>query len=283
MVSRSILISTIPVLLLLLALEPAGSAVKAASGNETQTVLYTVTNHYEPLAWMRGADRFSSGATIFVHDSLGKHPLVPNFAASADSAVSFDGQRVLFAGKLKAGDPWQIWEVPLAGGEPRRISSSSDDDVRPFYLPEDRVVYARRSGGRYALETIDLAGGKPLPLTYGPANFLPADVLRDGRILFESAYPLGAETASEIFTVYSDGSGVESYRCDHGHRVTPRGRQVQATSFLRQDTVLQDSLRLALRKCTFPHRPVNTRAKSSRPRRETGSCRGAPMRTGASN
>ena len=38
MASRSILISTIPVLLLLLALEPAGSAVKAAPGNETPTV-----------------------------------------------------------------------------------------------------------------------------------------------------------------------------------------------------------------------------------------------------
>ena len=94
-----------------------------------------------------------------------------DFAASADPAVSFDGQRVLFAGKLKAGDPWQIWEVPFAGGEPRRVSSSSEDSVRPFYLPEDRVVYAREVRGRYALETIDLAGGKPLPLTYGPAKF----------------------------------------------------------------------------------------------------------------
>jgi len=215
--SRSILIPAIPaLLLLLLALEPPRSAVKAAPGNETPTFLYTVTSHYEPLAWMHGADRFSSGATIFVHDAIGKHPLVPNFAASADSAVSFDGQRVLFAGKLKAGDPWQIWEMPFAGAEPRRVSSGSDDSIRPFYLPEDRVVYARRSAGRFMIETVDLAGGKALALTYGPANFLPTDVLRDGRILFESAYPLGTEPVPEIYTVYSDGSGIESYRCDHG-------------------------------------------------------------------
>ena len=174
---------------------------------------------------MHGGNRFSSDATIFVRDASGKHPLVPGFAASADSAVSFDGQRVLFAGKLKAQDPWQIWEVALAGGAPRRITSGAEDCVRPFYLPEDRVVYARRTAGRFVIETVDLAGGKPLPLTYGPANFLPTDVLRDGRILFEAASPLGTEATAEIYTVYSDGSGVESYRCDHG-TTRHSGRQV---------------------------------------------------------
>ena len=33
---------------------------------------------------------------------------------------------------------------------------------------------------------------------------------------FESDYPLGVGGIPEIYTVYSDGSGVESYRCDHG-------------------------------------------------------------------
>ena len=92
--------------------------------------------------------------------------------------------------------------------------------MRPFYLPEDRVVYARRSAGRFVIEVVDLSGGKPLALTYGPANFFPTDVLRDGRILFEAVYPLGGEAIPEIYTVYSDGSGVESYRCDHGTRAS---------------------------------------------------------------
>ena len=35
-------------------------------------------------------------------------------------------------------------------------------------------------------------------------------------MLFEAVYPLGAGTKSELYTVYTDGSGVESYRCDHG-------------------------------------------------------------------
>lgn len=203
------------------------AAVQASASGALPSFLYTVVPHYEPLAWMHGADRFASGATILVRDAQGKRPLVPGFAASADPAVSFDGQRVLFAGKLKVGDPWQIYEVALAGGVPRRIATASEDCVRPLYLPDDRVVYAHKTAGRFVVEAASLDWGNPLPLTYGPANFLPTDVLRDGRILFEAAYPLGADALPEIYTVYSDGSGVESYRCDHG-AARYSGRQVSS-------------------------------------------------------
>jgi len=194
----------------------AGTAVKAAVGVDSAAMLYTVATRYEPLAWMHGGDRFPSSATIFLHDSTGRRPLVADFAASADPALSFDGLHVLFAGKRTNHDAWQIWELPLAGGDARRVTSSAEDCVRPFYLPEDRVVYACKSAGRFVIEAADLGGGKPQPLSFGPANFLPTDVLRDGRILFEAGYPLGSEATPEIYTVYSDGSGVESYRCDHG-------------------------------------------------------------------
>jgi hypothetical protein len=41
-------------------------------------------------------------------------------------------------------------------------------------------------------------------------------VLADGRILFEAGFPLGSGSTPELYLVYADGSGVESYRCDHG-------------------------------------------------------------------
>jgi hypothetical protein len=88
-------------------------------------------------------------------------------------------------------------------------------------------VYACKIAGRFVIDAADLSGGKPIALTYGPANFLPTDVLRDGRILFEAGYPLGSDEVPEVYTVYSDGSGVESYRCDHG---TARQSGKQANS-----------------------------------------------------
>lgn len=216
MTSRFIVILLVAVLLSSLwVLGLSRTAVKAAAAPTVPSFLYTATKHYQPLDWMHGEDRFPSGAQLFVHDAQGNHLLVSSFAASADAAVSFDGQRVLFAGKKNAGDHWQIWEMDLPSGNPRRITPENEDSIRPFYVPEDRIVYARKRDGRFVVETLDLATGKGFPLTYGPGSSLPTDVLRDGRILFEAAYPIGADGVPEIYEVYSDGSGVESYRCDH--------------------------------------------------------------------
>jgi len=204
-------------LALALLLIASGPATPAAQTEAAATpFLYTVTKVFDPLAWLRGADRFPSGARIFINEKGEKRPLIPNFAASADAALSFDGLKVLFSGKAHASDLWQVWEVDVASGTPRPITSFSDDCVRPYYLPDDRVVYARKVAGRFVIQTKELSGNKTLDLTYTPSNALPTDVLRDGRILFESAYPMGTVSSAEIYTVYSDGSGVEAYRCDHG-------------------------------------------------------------------
>jgi hypothetical protein len=222
-----LVVSLTMLFLSIVSLPTIGHGGGVAAGVDSAAFLYTVATRYEPLAWMHGGDRFPSSATIFLRDSTGKRPLVAEFAASADPAISFDGQRVVFAGKRTNRDPWQIWEVSLAGGEGRRVTSGSEDCVRPFYLPEDRLVYACKVAGRFVIEAADLGGGKSLPLTYGPANVLPTDVLRDGRILFEAGYPLGSADTPEIYTVYSDGSGVESNRCDHG-KAHHQGRETNS-------------------------------------------------------
>ena len=211
MLSRIILAAAV----LLIGLQPAIPAVEPSSAAH-DSFLYTTAKAYESLAWLHGGERFSSGAAVFRSDENGRHPLVPDFAASTDAAVSFDGQRVLFAGKLNASDPWEIWEIDLSGRAPRQITSFPEDCIRPLYLPDDRIIYARRIAGRFQIEAKELASSKTLRLTYFPSSSLPTDVLRDGRILFESAYPPGTGDNPEIYTVYSDGSGVESYRCDHG-------------------------------------------------------------------
>ena len=203
------------------------SQVKSGSNPSVPALLYTSAKTFDPSAWMNGKDRFPLGATIFIQDERGRRPPFKDFAASADPAISFDGTRILFAGKKGANDHWQIWEAQVNGDALRRITSCAGDCVRPLYLPEDRVVYAQRARRQYAIVVAPLAGGTPLTLTHAPGNFMPTDVLRDGRILFEASYPFGAGTSSEIYTVYSDGSGVESYRCDHGG---PRqsGRQLDS-------------------------------------------------------
>ena len=189
-------------------------------------VIITAAPVYDPLAALRGGERFPKGAQLLLMHDDKAEPLVADFAASADANVSFDGARVLFAGKKAESDPWQIWEMTLADRKIRQVVASSSDAIRPLYLPEWRVVYALRTLQGFGMQSARLMESKAfddlepgakanLPLTYMAASAVPSDVLADGRILFEAGFPLGEGHTPEMFLVYSDGSGVESYRCDH--------------------------------------------------------------------
>jgi hypothetical protein len=190
--------------------------------------IVTAAPVYEPLAALRGAERFPQGAQLLLVHGGKAEPLVTGFAATADANVSFDAKTVFFAGKKSTSDPWQIWELTLADRSVRRVVTTDTDAERPLELPGGRVVYAQRTPRGFQLVSADdghMPGFRPLnpttgpgpqPLTYFAGSAFPADVLADGRILFESGYPLGSSDAPELYLVYADGSGVESYRCDHG-------------------------------------------------------------------
>jgi hypothetical protein len=191
-------------------------------------IIVTAAPVYQPLAALRGGERFPDGAQLLLLHQGKAKPLVAGFAATADANVSFDGKRVLFAGKQAAGDPWQIWELTLADCTLRKLIAGPADAIRPFYLPSGRLVYALRTPQGFQLQAagkdasstdapVDANAGLTVtPLSYFPGSAIPVDVLFDGRILFEAAFPFGAGSTPELFLVYSDGSGVESYRCDHG-------------------------------------------------------------------
>jgi hypothetical protein len=197
------------------------AALLACGGGGGQNVpalsyIYTQAARYDSGATLNGGERFPASAVLQLVSNGRKRELVAGFAGSADAAVSFDGRRALFSGKQKTSDPWQIWEVALNGGAPRRITAGAEDAIAPFYLPADRIVCARRTPTGFQLVSMALSGGDTLQLTYGPGNHVASDVLRDGRILFEAPHPGGAGSGRDIFTVYPDGTGVETYRCDHG-------------------------------------------------------------------
>jgi hypothetical protein len=197
-----------------------GFASDAAPTTEAG-IIVTAAPVYEATAALRGAERFPKGAQLLVVHAGKAEPLVEGFAATADADVSFDAKTVLFSGKRAARDPWQIWELTFADHSLRKIVADSNDAIRPLYLPGERIVYAHRPnqsdrGQGYRLEAARIDGSGVQPLSYLPASALPATVLKDGRILFEAGFPLGSGSTPELFLVYSDGSGIESYRCDHG-------------------------------------------------------------------
>ncbi|HLK63433.1 MAG TPA: hypothetical protein VKU19_08335 [Bryobacteraceae bacterium] len=182
----------------------------------SSALLYTEAPQYDPQAILRGAERFPSGAVVKVLRGGASRVLAPSLAISADAAISPDSRNVLIAAKAKADQPWQIWEVPLEGGPPRQVTFGAEDCIRPFYAAEGKFVYARKTVLGYQIEIAPLAGGSALRLTYLAGDFLPDAVLRDGRVLFEGPFPAAPSSIRDLYTVYADGSGVETRRCDHG-------------------------------------------------------------------
>jgi hypothetical protein len=190
-------------------------------------IIVTAVPAYEPLAALRGQERFPQGAQLLLIHAGMAEPLVTGFADTADANISFDGKTVLFAGKQAASDLWQIWELTLADRSVRKVIATATDAERPFYLSGGRMVWAQRvpwgfqlnsaeDGHPPAIAQLNPTATGMLPLTYTQTSAFPSDVLADGRILFEAGFPLGTGTTPELFLVYADGSGVESYRCDHG-------------------------------------------------------------------
>jgi hypothetical protein len=190
----------------------------AADGPGTPDYAYVAAPQYDGAAWRSGRERFPAGASVMLATAQGERKLAADFYASTDPVASYDGLKILFAGKRTSAGPWQIWEIAIAGGAPRQLTTADTDCIRPLYLPDGRVVYTRVFPRGSEIQIVPLAGGAaPETLTFVPGWYLTDDVLHDGRILFE--------TNGDLWTVYPDGTGVETIRCDHGPQRSS-GRQV---------------------------------------------------------
>lgn len=184
-------------------------------------IIVTAAPVYDALAALHAGERFPQGAQLLLVEHGNAKPLVQGFASTADASVSFDAKHVLFAGKKDSRGPWAIWEMNVADGTTRKVLSATDVDlIRPLYLPERRFIYARHTTHGFQIESAQLDGSNMMQLSFIGGSAIPEDVLADGRVLITSTYPMGVSTADggapELYLMYSDGSGVESYRCDHG-------------------------------------------------------------------
>lgn len=139
-------------------------------------------------------------------------PLAAEFWATSDPEPSFDAQRVLFSGKRAEVDRWQVYEITLATGKIRQITTGGEDSRYPAYqsrfftvdapTPWDQVVFVR--GGQ--LHTCTLEGKDCHPITFhdSAAQAGPPTVAWDGRVI----YPVTEGARTRLFGVNLDGTDV---------------------------------------------------------------------------
>jgi hypothetical protein len=169
--------------------------------------------------------RFPQGSRLafLPPDSQPESPvnLTPEFFASADPQVAFDGTKVLFAALERPGTHWQIWEMKVDGSSKRRVTNCTADCLRPAYMARENVVYTmvEVKSGRITsgVRVVKLDGSEDHPITFGPGNYQVETVLKDGRILLSADSPLVSEGAGSrvLYALRPDGSGLQSLRCEH--------------------------------------------------------------------
>ncbi len=118
--------------------------------------------------------------------------LSQGFYAAADADVSWDGKRILFAGKKSAGEPWQIYEMTLAAGAVKQLTRMAGDCREPAYqsrifsldIPDPWPQAVFVSGG--ALYTVKFDGTLRQRITFAPWEESAPAMLPDGMMVFAS-------------------------------------------------------------------------------------------------
>jgi len=174
----------------------------------------------------RLSERFPSGSRIVRLSRGSNEPtnITPNFFGAADPRISFDGSKVLFAGKKDAAATWQIWEMNTDGTGQRQVTHCDGNCLAPAYLPCDAIAFSgevqNANGSRaYQIYFGKLDGSDVHPITFGPGDFELETVLQNGLILVSARSPLQPkrefESSRNLYTLRPDGSGLAAFRCDH--------------------------------------------------------------------
>ncbi len=170
--------------------------------------------------------------------------LTPGFESAADPEVSFDGRRILFAGRKDAGSPWCIWEMGADGSGARRVTCGRGDARSPLYEPpvftltpkdtarSDRVAFVGAdgsdsneygAGANTSLYSSQLDGSDLQRLTYNLSNDMDPVVLPDGRVVFAAwirhSLERGPQGRVVLMGTNLDGTDCQIFSGDEGLRV----------------------------------------------------------------
>lgn len=164
--------------------------------------------------------RYSDGCSILsLSPGKGKAAvLTEDFLSARDPDVSFDGKHIMFAGKQKKGEAWQIWRMDVDGRNKKQITNGISDCVSPLYIgslfhlddkaPTRRIAYMGTVGGKKALISCNMDGSHGYRISFNVHPEFSPYVLPNGRILYSSA---NADGRVEILAVNIDGTDHMGY------------------------------------------------------------------------
>ena len=154
-----------------------GMPVRLTTGpgpDESPTVAADGTIGFVNSRWRNTLDAYdlASGAarTLYTHAPFIWGP-----------SVSPDGRLVAFS-QGEVDGTWHVWVAPVAGGEPRRLTSTDAGEVYPRWAPDGAFVLFNTWSAPRRVGRVSPDGGTPVLLSFGADSTAAfADISPDGR------------------------------------------------------------------------------------------------------
>ena len=141
--------------------------------------------------------------------------LLEDFQSACAPSVSHDSRYLVFQGKEKAGDPWQIWKLDLHKGSSTRITQLEGNCTSPLVLPDMTILFSRE--GRVKGKVVQdlwhcgMDGCCLTRVTHNPAKNLYASILQEGRVLYYSTQEYPESRKAVLMVMRPDGTKAELY------------------------------------------------------------------------
>lgn len=174
--------------------------------------------------------RIPRGSRVVRTGVAGTASLSDGMAAAGAPSVRWDGARVLFVGRERDTDTFDVWECAADGSDRRVVVRHGTDCQAAAHLPDGRIVYAaalaepspmtgvRSSQALFVAKGDGTAGAR---ITFGAGLDADPTVLCDGRVLFASWRTSAAGARLGLFTVHPDGTGFAAFHLGSDDAVLP--------------------------------------------------------------
>jgi len=186
---------------------------------------------------------YGVGARLCVLSPDGKiRVLAREFHSACEGSISFDAKRVIFSGKKKASDPWNIYEVGVDDSGVRQVTRNAGNCRRAGYQPKlytivspepwyqitfvsDAADKINEHGSTRAtnLYSCKLDGTSVRRITFNPSSDTDPFVMSSGRLLFSSwrraGLGRGVLGRKSLFGMGIDGTDYASFSGYQGRRI----------------------------------------------------------------
>jgi hypothetical protein len=159
------------------------------------------------------------GASLIVIDP--EHPnkkgtiISKEFESACSPYLSHDARYLLFQGKKKSDEKWQIWMMDLKTKKNRLVTHLPENCTNPASLPDGTVIFSRdlsANGRQYsALYRCNNDGSGLNRVTFNQGKNIHASVLGEGRVLFISSRQYPEISTPDLMIMRPDGTKSEIY------------------------------------------------------------------------